>query len=52
MKDAEHVCHSLRYAGLGAQAHQISHSQLRFHSFHLWQAEISKMVGKLLNILI
>lgn len=50
MKDAERACHSLRYAGLGAQAHRISNSQLCFHSSHLWQAEISKTVGKLLNI--
>ena len=39
MKDAEQVCHSLRYAGLGAQAPQIRSSQLCFHSFHLWQAK-------------
>ena len=50
MKDAKHVCRSLGYAGLGAQAHQIRSSQLCFLSFHLWQAEISKIVGKLLNI--
>ena len=52
MQGAEHACRSLGHAGLGAQAHQTSCSQLCFHLFHLWQAEISKMVGKLLNILI